>query len=72
MATAAPTPTGFASVSRAVVAAAADLVAGLERTILGDGRAVTAQGNAWAAIEADRARNEARRQMDQLVSGLTR
>jgi hypothetical protein len=65
------TPTGFANVSRAVVAAAAELVAGVERTLLGDGRMVTAQGNAWAAIEADRARNQARHDMDEMVSALT-
>jgi hypothetical protein len=69
--TATTAPTGFANVSRAVVAAAAELVAGVERTILGDGHIVTAQGNARAAIEADRARNQARHDMDQMVSALT-
>lgn len=69
--TATTAPTGFASVSRAVVAAAAEWVAGVERTIIGDGRMVTAQGNALAAIEADRARNQARHDMDQMVSALT-
>ncbi len=64
-------PAGFAGVSRAVVAAAADFVAGVERTILGDGHIVTAQGNAWAATEADRARNQARHDTDQMVSALT-
>jgi hypothetical protein len=63
-------PTGFANVSRAVVAAAAELVTGVERTLLGDGRMITAQGNAWAAIEADRARNQARLDMDQMMSAL--
>jgi hypothetical protein len=71
MATATTTaPTGFASVSRAVVAAAAELVAGVERRIVGDEKVVTAQGNAWAAIEADRARNRARHEMTELASAL--
>jgi hypothetical protein len=75
MATAATTatttaPTGFASVSRAVVSAAAELVAGVERTLVGDDRVTTAQRNAWAAILADRARNEARREMTEMVSAL--
>ena len=62
---------GFVAVSRAVVAAAADLVAEVERRVVGDERVRTAQGNAWAAICADRARAEARAEMDAMVAALT-
>jgi len=61
---------GFVAVSRAVVAAAADLVAGVERRVVGDANVRTAQGNAWAAICADRARAQARAEMDALVAAL--
>ena len=62
---------GFVAVSRAVVAAAADLVAEVERRVVGDERVRTAQGNAWAAICADRARAQARAEMDAMVAALT-
>jgi hypothetical protein len=61
---------GFVAVSRAVVAAAADLAAELERRVVGDDKVRTAQGNAWAAICADRARAQARADMDALVASL--
>jgi len=61
---------GFASLSRAVVAAAADLVADVERRVVGDANVRTAQGNAWAAMCADRARAQARADVDALVATL--
>jgi hypothetical protein len=61
---------GIAAVSRAVVSAAAELVAGVERAMVGDGNVRTAQGNAWDALQADRARARARAEMDQLVATL--
>ena len=61
---------GFAAVSRAVVSAAADLVAQVEKRVVGDGNVRTAQGNAWAAICADRARAQARADMDTMVAAL--
>ncbi|MET8149428.1 hypothetical protein ACIBSW_15280 [Actinoplanes sp. NPDC049668] len=61
---------GFAAVSRAVVAAAADLVADVERRVIGDENVRTAQGNAWAAMCADRARAQARADVDALVAAL--
>jgi hypothetical protein len=61
---------GIVAVSRAVVSAAADLVAGVERAMAGDGKVRTAQGNAWDALQADRARAQARAEMDQLVAAL--
>ena len=61
---------GFVAVSRAVVAAAAGLAAEVERRVLGDEHVRTAQGNAWEAICADRARAQARAEMDALVATL--
>jgi hypothetical protein len=61
---------GFVAVSRAVVAAAADLVAEVERRVVGDENVRTAQGNAWAAMCADRARAQARADMDAMVAAL--
>jgi hypothetical protein len=63
-------PAGFVALSRAVVSAAADLVAGVERAMAGDGRVRTAQGNAWDAIQADLARAQAREEMNRLVAAL--
>jgi hypothetical protein len=53
-------PAGFAEVSRAVVAAAADLVTGVQRAVVGTDNVRTARDNAWAAMLADQARNQAR------------
>jgi hypothetical protein len=61
---------GFVAVSRAVVAAAADLAAEVERRVVGDEKVRTAQGNAWAALCADRARAQARADMDAMVAAL--
>ncbi|MFI7543241.1 hypothetical protein [Actinoplanes sp. NPDC049599] len=66
----ATTDVGFVAVSRAVVAAAADLVAEVERRVVGEENVRTAQGNAWAAICADRARAQARADMDAMVAAL--
>jgi hypothetical protein len=59
---------GFAAVSRAVVSAAADLVTGVQRVVVGPTNVRTAQGNAWDAILADRARNDARDQLMREIS----
>jgi hypothetical protein len=61
---------GIIAVSRAVVSAAAELVAGVERAVVGDDRIRTAQSNAWDAIQADRARAQARDDMNDLVAKL--
>jgi hypothetical protein len=53
-------PAGFAAVSRAVVSVAADLVTGVQRAVVGPANFRTARDNAWDAILADRARNQAR------------
>ena len=49
-------PTGIAALSRAAVARAADLVQSIERAVVGESKIRTAQGNAYAALCADRAR----------------
>jgi hypothetical protein len=64
------TPAGFAAVSRAVVAAAADLVTGVQRVVVGPENVRTARDNAWDAILADRARNEARAELTRAVAAL--
>jgi hypothetical protein len=61
---------GIVAVSRAVVSAAAEFVAGVERAMAGDGNVRTAQSNAWDALQADRARARQRAEMDQLVAAL--
>ncbi len=61
---------GLAALSRAVVSAAAELAASVERAVVGDDRVRTARGNAYAAICADKARAQARDEMDALVRAL--
>ncbi|GID31781.1 hypothetical protein Abr02nite_67640 [Paractinoplanes brasiliensis] len=62
--------TGFANASRALVAAAADLVLGVQRRVVGDANIRTARDNAWAATLEDRARNEARAELTREVAAL--
>jgi hypothetical protein len=61
---------GIVALSRAVVSAAAEFVADVERAVAGDGNVRTAQSNAWDALQADRARARQRAEMDQLVAAL--
>ena len=63
-------PSGIASLSRAVVAAAADLVLSVERAMVGDANLRTAQSNAWDALCEDRARAKARAEMDAMVRAI--
>ncbi|GAB2589754.1 hypothetical protein Aab01nite_41190 [Paractinoplanes abujensis] len=63
-------PAGFANASRALVAAAADLVIGVQRRVIGDANIRTARDNAWAATLEDRARNEARAELTREVAAL--
>jgi hypothetical protein len=63
-------PSGLVAVSRAVVSAAAELAATVERAVVGDDRVRTARGNAYEAFCADRARAQARDEMDALVRSL--
>jgi hypothetical protein len=69
----APTPSsaaGFAAVSRAVVSAAADLVTGVQRAVVGPTKFRTARDNAWDAILADRARNQAREDLTREIASI--
>ncbi|RZU53011.1 hypothetical protein EV385_4895 [Krasilnikovia cinnamomea] len=61
---------GFVALSRVVCSVAVDLVAGVERVVIGDGKVRTAQSNAWDAICADRAARQARADLDRLVADL--
>ncbi|MBU2665737.1 hypothetical protein KOI35_19695 [Actinoplanes bogorensis] len=63
-------PAGFVNASRAVVSAAADLVAGVQRRLVGDAGMRTARDNAWAATLEDRARHEARAELTREVAAL--
>ncbi|GGM38602.1 hypothetical protein GCM10011608_24130 [Micromonospora sonchi] len=61
---------GLTTISRTVVSLAAGVVHTLERAVVGPGRMRTAQGNAWEAICADRARADRRAALDRLVAEL--
>jgi hypothetical protein len=65
-----PEPAGLAAVSRAVVAAAADLVTNVQRVVVGPEKVRTARDNAWDAMLADRARNQARADLTREVAEL--
>jgi hypothetical protein len=58
--------------SRAVVAVAADLVTGVQRAVIGTGNVRTARDNAWDAMLADQARNQARADLTREVAQLVR
>lgn len=62
----------FAEVSRAVVAAAADLVTGVQRAVVGTGNIRTARDNAWDAMLEDKARNQARADLTREVAQILR
>jgi hypothetical protein len=62
----------FAEVSRSVVAAAADLVTGVQRAVVGPGNVRTARDNAWDAMLADKARNQARLDLTRQVAQIVR
>jgi hypothetical protein len=63
-------PSGLVAISRAVVSAAAELLVSVERAMVGEDKVRTARGNAWDALCADRARAQARDDMEQLVRSL--
>jgi hypothetical protein len=64
------TTAGFAAVSRVVVSAAADLVTGVQRAVVGPENFRTARDNAWDAILADRARNQARDDLTREIAAI--
>ncbi|WP_433386597.1 hypothetical protein [Micromonospora sp. KLBMP9576] len=61
---------GLTTISRTVASLAVGVVHTLERAVVGEARMRTAQGNAWAAVCADRARAEQRAELDRLVAEL--
>ena len=63
-------PAGLAAVSRAVIATAADLISNVQRVVVGDENVRTARDNAWDAMLADRARNQARADLNREVAAL--
>jgi hypothetical protein len=56
------------SIPRVVLSVAAGVVRSVERAIVGDARVRTAQGNAWEAVCADRARAHQREEVRRLVA----
>ena len=54
--------------ARALVSVAAELVTGVQRAVVGPDNVRTARDNAWDAILADRARNQARADLTREVA----
>ena len=63
-------PAGLAAVSRAVIATAADLISNVQRVVVGDENFRTARDNAWDAMLADQARNQARADLTREVAAM--
>ncbi|WP_433829426.1 hypothetical protein ACQP2E_08105 [Actinoplanes sp. CA-015351] len=63
-------PMGFATVSRTLVALAAEVFTGVQKAVVGPDNVRTARDNAWSAIQADRARAEARAETSRAVAAL--
>ena len=63
-------PAGLAAVSRAVIATAADVISNVQRAVVGEENFRTARDNAWDAMLADRARNQARADLSREVAAL--
>jgi hypothetical protein len=61
---------GFATLSRTLVALAADVATGVQRAVVGPTNVRTARDNAWDAILADRARAQARADTSRAVAAL--
>ncbi|SCL15895.1 hypothetical protein GA0070616_0864 [Micromonospora nigra] len=62
---------GLTTISRTVASLAVGVVHTLERAVVGEARVRTAQGNAWEAVCADRARADQRAELDRLVAELS-
>ncbi|WP_246608014.1 hypothetical protein [Paractinoplanes toevensis] len=60
----------LAEVSRAVVSVAASLVTNVQRAVVGPTKVPTARDNAYFAMLADRARNQARDDLTREVAAL--
>lgn len=61
---------GLTTISRTVVSLAVGVVHTVERAVIGDARMRTAQGNAWEAVCADRARAQRRVELSRVVAEL--
>ncbi|MET0419823.1 MAG: hypothetical protein ABW022_27715 [Actinoplanes sp.] len=66
----APMEPPVAAAARAFVSAAADLVINVQRVVVGPDNVRTARDNAWDAILADRARNQARADLTREVTAI--
>jgi len=66
----APMEPPVVAAARVLVSAAAELVTGVQRAVVGPDNVRTARDNAWDAMLADRARNEARAELDREVAAL--
>jgi hypothetical protein len=60
----------LAAVSRAFVSAAADIVTGVQKAVVGTANVRTARDNAWDAMLADQAANQARADLTREVAAL--
>ena len=61
---------GFATLSRTLVALAADVFTEVQKTVVGPANVRTARDNAWAAIQADKARHAARAETARAVAAM--
>jgi hypothetical protein len=64
----APMEAPVTAAARALVSVAAELVTGVQRAVVGPDNVRTARDNAWDAILADRARNQARADLTREVA----
>jgi hypothetical protein len=64
-----PAPVDITAAPRAVIGATAGLLYRVGRSVLGEGRLPTAQGNAWAAVCADRQRAQERAELERWIAG---
>lgn len=63
-------PMGFATLSRTLVSLAADVAIEVQRAVVGPAKVRTARDNAWDAVQADRARAQARADTSRAVAAL--
>lgn len=66
----APMEPPVTAAARVLVSAAAELVTGVQRAVVGPANVRTARDNAWDAMLADRAANEARAELSREVAAL--
>ncbi len=63
-----PAPVDITAAPRAVIGATAGLLYRVGCSVLGEGRLPTAQGNAWAAVCADRQRAQERAELERWIA----